>query len=223
MHVKRCEPSLAVNIHSVSRTTTIEDEAVQSAPGPSLKARGGALGAHSRPLSRFTSTSPMARSTSLSLRVLRIFFCPRHDGQLRCDVLEKFPPKPSRHEAGDIEDRLQLLVGEGERGHGLYLNPWPQARDFFFCPVPCLAVFPRPASVETAHAAEHDDQQQSGKDRRCEIVFGQRGQEAISRKRHGNNSKEQKLHSLANLTHRCCWQRLRSKVRHQTDRITRAS
>ena len=31
MHVKRCEPSVAVNIHSVSRTTTIEDEAVQSA------------------------------------------------------------------------------------------------------------------------------------------------------------------------------------------------
>jgi hypothetical protein len=46
------------------------------------------------------------------------FFCPRHDGQLRCDVLEKFPPEPSRHEAGDVEDRLQLLIGEGERGHG---------------------------------------------------------------------------------------------------------
>ena len=52
----------------------------------------------------------MARSTSLSLRVLRVF-CPRHDGQLRCDVLEKFPPEPSRHEAGDVEDRLQLLIG----------------------------------------------------------------------------------------------------------------
>ena len=47
------------------------------------------------------------------------FFCPRHDGQLRCDVLEKFPPKPSRHEAGDVEDRLQLLVGERARHHGL--------------------------------------------------------------------------------------------------------
>ena len=47
------------------------------------------------------------------------FFCPRHDGQLRCDVLEKFPPEPSRHEAGDVEDRLQLLVGERARRHGL--------------------------------------------------------------------------------------------------------
>ena len=46
------------------------------------------------------------------------FFCPRHDGQLRCHVLEKFPPEPSRYEARDVEDRLQLLVGEGERGHG---------------------------------------------------------------------------------------------------------
>ena len=45
------------------------------------------------------------------------FFGPRHDGQLRCHVLEKFPPEPSRHEAGDVEDRLQLLIGEAERGH----------------------------------------------------------------------------------------------------------
>ena len=90
MQVKRCEPSLAVNIHSVSRTTTIEDEAVQSAPGPSLKARGGALGAHSRPLSRFTSTSPMARSTSLSLRVLRIFFVPGTTGSCAAMSLRNF-------------------------------------------------------------------------------------------------------------------------------------
>ena len=47
------------------------------------------------------------------------FFCPRNDGQLRCDVLEKFPSEPSRHEAGDVEDRLQLLVGERARRHGL--------------------------------------------------------------------------------------------------------
>ena len=46
------------------------------------------------------------------------FFGPRHDGQLHCDVLEKIPAESSRDEAGDIEDRLQLLIGEGERGHG---------------------------------------------------------------------------------------------------------
>ena len=34
---------------------------------------------------------------------------------VRCDVLQAFLPQPSRHEAGDVEDRLQLLIGEGER------------------------------------------------------------------------------------------------------------
>ena len=52
--------------------------------------------------SRFTSTSPM----------------PRRDGQLRCDVLEKFPAEPSRHEAGIVEHDLQLVFGEGGRDHG---------------------------------------------------------------------------------------------------------
>jgi hypothetical protein len=51
------------------------------------------------------------------------FFCPRHDGQLRCDVLEKFPAEPSRQEAGDVQHSLQLLVGEGERGHGPEAGP----------------------------------------------------------------------------------------------------
>ena len=60
----------------------------------------------------------MARSTSLSPSVLRVF-CPRHDGQLGRDVLEKFPPQLSRHEAGDVEDRLQLLISEGGRNHGI--------------------------------------------------------------------------------------------------------
>jgi len=104
--------------------------AAESAPatfpsGPEAPAR--------RPLStlsRFTSTSLPALDPvevhehvadgSLHVTVpesAQGFFGPRHDGQLRCHVLEKFPPEPSRHEAGDVEDRLQLLIGEAERGH----------------------------------------------------------------------------------------------------------
>ena len=83
-----------------------------------LRVQGSPFGASRR----FAATQQFSRLRSGAdiqrAALIEPDFVPRHDGQLRCDVLEQFPPEPSRHEAGDIEDGLQLLIGEGERGHG---------------------------------------------------------------------------------------------------------